>query len=86
MELIDRHFDRVGRKQTLNSAIIWTVCASITIGLGICMLIKYFQNGDNAGLLLGVAFAALGIFNTLTGTQMIRAVVRRITPDSQKRP
>jgi hypothetical protein len=50
------------------------------------MLIKYFQNGDNAGLLLGVAFAALGIFNTLTGTQMIRAVVRRITPDSQKRP
>ena len=50
------------------------------------MVIKYYANEDHAGLALGVAFFALGIFNTLTGTQILHAVVRRRVAEARNTP
>jgi len=49
MERLDRHFDRVGRKQTLNSAVIWVVSSSILIAFGVVMIIKYWADGEVLG-------------------------------------
>ena len=46
------------------------------------MAIKYHANGDHAGLALGVAIFALGIFNTVTGIQILHAVVRRLVAEA----
>ena len=48
------------------------------------MIIKYYANGDHAGLFLGLAFSLLAIFNTLTGTLILHAVVRRLVAEARK--
>jgi hypothetical protein len=86
MGRISRHFDKISGKQTLNSAILWIALWSICIGLGIGMILKYVKNGDNGGLLVGIMFAVMSLFNTLTGMQIAHAVVRRLLAQAQQKP
>jgi hypothetical protein len=83
MGRINSHFDKVSRKQTVSSAILWIALWSICIGLGVGMILKYTRNDDHGGLFLGIIFTALSLFNALTGAHVAHAVIRRLVAEAR---
>jgi len=83
MERIDRHFDKIGRKKSLNFAIFWAAFGGLYLGTAICGIIKYTKSGDYFGADLGYINAVIGSLQIFIGIQMIRAVVRRLVAEAR---
>jgi hypothetical protein len=83
MGRISKHFDKVGKKQTLNSAIIWIACVSFLFCIGIFQIIKYVTDHDSFYLYAGICNVTIGAFSVWTGSQILHAVVRRLVAEAR---
>jgi hypothetical protein len=84
MGRIDKHFDKVSRKQTLNTAISWIACFSFLCCIGIFQIIKYAKDIDPFYLYAGICNVTIGTFSVWTGSQILHAVVRRLVAEARK--
>ena len=71
---------------SLKGSISYLVFSSIYLGISICMIIKYAQNGDSGGLFLGIANLVIALCNTLLGTFRIKKTVRRLVAEARSTP
>ena len=86
MERLNHHFDRVSKKQTLNSVLTVVILSSITFGMWIPQTLKYSRNGDIGGFYLGVANIIISGIVVLLYSAMLHAVVRRLIAQASKTP
>jgi hypothetical protein len=86
MERISRHFDRVSKQWSRNSAIAFIVIFSITFCLSVFGIVDYLRFGNLIGLWIGSLNCAVSVFNILIGTQILRGVDRPFQNGSPTEP
>jgi uncharacterized membrane protein HdeD (DUF308 family) len=84
MRRISQYYDRVNKKQSLNSTLSQVVCFSFICCMGIFQIIKYFKNHDSFYVYAGIWDITIGVFGIWSGSQMLHAVVRRLLAEAQK--
>jgi uncharacterized membrane protein HdeD (DUF308 family) len=84
MEGIRRYFDRISRRWTLESAVLFILASTFVCASGILEIIVSRREGDQFSLYWGVCMAAIALLGVLLSSQVIRAVVRRQKAESQR--
>jgi hypothetical protein len=83
MERISQHFDWIGRKHTLNSAIMWIAVFSFLCCAGVFQIVKFVKDHDPFYLYAGICNMTIGLFSIWTGSQILHAVVRRLVTEAR---
>jgi len=83
MGRVSRRYDRVCKKQTLNSPIWLIVSFTLLWSVGPFQIIKFFKDHDSFYLYAGICNMTMGTFGIWNGYQMLRAVVRRLVAEAR---